>query len=41
MVNPTFREIDILVGTPGSLSKLSAVGIYKLNEVGFKNKVFE
>lgn len=33
MMNPSFSEIDILVSTPGALGKLSAVGIFKLNEV--------
>ncbi|KAF7287301.1 hypothetical protein GWI33_001666 [Rhynchophorus ferrugineus] len=33
MVNPEFNDIDILIATPGALSKLSTVGIYKLNEV--------
>lgn len=33
MLNPTFRDVDLLVATPGALSKLSTVGIYKLFEV--------
>lgn len=33
MVNPEFNDVDILIATPGVLSKLSTVGIYKLNEV--------
>lgn len=37
MMNPTFDEIDILVATPGAVGKLSAVGIYRLNEVSIIN----
>lgn len=33
MMNPEFDEIDILVGTPGALSKLSTVGVYKFNNI--------
>lgn len=33
MMNPNFEEVDILVATPGALTKLSSVGIYKLNQV--------
>nr|CAH7752991.1 unnamed protein product [Callosobruchus chinensis] len=33
MMNPEFEEVDLLVATPGVLSKLSTVGIYKLDEV--------
>ncbi|KAJ3646333.1 hypothetical protein Zmor_023925 [Zophobas morio] len=33
MMNPEFGEIDILVGTPGAISKLNTVGVYKLNQV--------
>lgn len=33
MLNPEFDEVDILVGTPGAIGKLSTVGIYKLSEV--------
>lgn len=33
MMNPAFEEIDVLVATPGALSKLSSVGIYKLDQV--------
>nr|XP_023026047.1 probable ATP-dependent RNA helicase DDX28 isoform X1 [Leptinotarsa decemlineata] len=35
MMNPVFEDIDILVATPGSLGKLSTVGIYKLNEAKY------
>ncbi|KAI4463300.1 rna helicase [Holotrichia oblita] len=33
MLNPEFSDIDILIATPGAISKLSTVGIYKLNKV--------
>lgn len=33
MMNPKFEEIDILIATPGALSKLSTVGIYKMDQV--------
>ncbi|XP_017769633.1 PREDICTED: probable ATP-dependent RNA helicase DDX28 [Nicrophorus vespilloides] len=33
MLDPEFGSIDILVATPGAISKLSTVGIYKLNQV--------
>ncbi|GJQ84529.1 hypothetical protein Trydic_g20026 [Trypoxylus dichotomus] len=33
MLNPEFSEVDLLVATPGAISKLSTVGIYKLNKV--------
>ncbi|KRT78758.1 helicase, partial [Oryctes borbonicus] len=33
MLNPEFSKIDLLVATPGAISKLSTVGIYKLNKV--------
>lgn len=33
MMNPNIDEIDILVGTPGALGKLTSLGVYKLNEV--------
>lgn len=33
MLNPEFEHVDILIGTPGAIGKLSTVGIYKLNEV--------
>lgn len=35
MMNPEFGDIDILIGTPGAISKLSTVGIYKLNDVQY------
>lgn len=35
MMNPEFEDIDILVGTPGAIGKLSTVGVYKLNEARF------
>ena len=35
MTNPQFSDIDVLVGTPGVICKLSTVGIYKLNDVKF------
>lgn len=33
MMNPQLNDVDIIVATPGALSKLSTVGIYKLNQV--------
>lgn len=33
MMNPDFSDIDILVGSPGAVGKLSTVGVYKLNNV--------
>lgn len=33
MLNPEFADIDILIATPGAISKLSTVGIYKLDKV--------
>ncbi|CAH2002369.1 unnamed protein product [Acanthoscelides obtectus] len=33
MMFPHFEEVDLLVATPGVLSKLSTVGVYKLGEV--------
>ncbi|CAG9819641.1 unnamed protein product [Phaedon cochleariae] len=35
MMNPTFEDIDVLVGTPGAIGKLSTVGVYKLNEAKY------
>lgn len=35
MLNPEFSEVDILIGTPGALGKLTGVGIYKLNHVSY------
>lgn len=33
MLNPEFSDVDLLIATPGAISKLSTVGIYKLNKV--------
>ncbi|KAK9507247.1 hypothetical protein O3M35_007151 [Rhynocoris fuscipes] len=33
MLNPEFSYVDLLVATPGALSKLISTGIYHLNEV--------
>ncbi|KAF5270084.1 hypothetical protein FQA39_LY08496 [Lamprigera yunnana] len=33
MLNPDFEPLDILIGTPGVIGKLSTVGIYKLSNV--------
>lgn len=33
MLNPEFSTVDLLIGTPGAIGKLSNVGIYKLNDV--------
>ncbi|KAF5308308.1 hypothetical protein FQR65_LT06301 [Abscondita terminalis] len=33
MLNPDFSDIDILIGTPGAIGKLTAVGVYRLNNV--------
>lgn len=33
MLNPEFDDIDILIGTPGAIGKLSTVGVYKLGTV--------
>lgn len=35
MLDPEFSKIDILVGTPGAIGKLSTVGIYKLHNVQY------
>ncbi|XP_031341218.1 probable ATP-dependent RNA helicase DDX28 isoform X1 [Photinus pyralis] len=35
MLNPEFSEVDILIGTPGALGKLTGVGIYKLNQLSY------
>lgn len=35
MMNPTFFEVDILIATPGVISKLSTVGVYKLDKVQY------
>lgn len=33
MMNPTFEDIDILVGSIGAVSKLTTTGIYRMTEV--------
>ncbi|KAF2904950.1 hypothetical protein ILUMI_01231 [Ignelater luminosus] len=35
MLNPEFKEVDLLIGTPGVIGKLSNVGIFRLNDVLF------
>lgn len=33
MMNPSFEDIDILVGSIGAISKLTTTGIYRMTEV--------
>lgn len=33
MINPSFEDIDILVGSIGAISKLTTTGIYRMTEV--------
>lgn len=33
MINPSFEDIDILVGSIGAISKLTTTGIYKMSDV--------
>lgn len=35
MLNPSFSEVDVLIGTPGAIGKLSSIGIFKLNQVQY------